>query len=164
MTPKVAWPSYTLSRGVRSTALIGGGFICDKTCPPTNGIAPTRPTRGLEGVGTVAGAVTIVTVQSHGPRHQTALSHVTNRALAPTMPLEAVLDLSVLELLQVLNKKLGLKCTRTQDACLPPIQGSISSLETEVSGPGQLTSADVTVRSNGNPSRSKSSNPQHRMF
>ena len=51
------------------------------------------------------------------------------------MSTQTVYDLSIPELLRVLNEKLGLKCVQTREICLPPILGSISSLEAEVSGP-----------------------------
>lgn len=62
--------------------------------------------------------------------------------LAAIMSLEAALNLSVLELLRALNKKLGLECTRTQEYCLPPL-GLIPSLETEVSGPLSMNVARI---------------------
>ena len=53
---------------------------------------------------------------------------------AVIMSSEAALNLSVLELLQALNEKLSLEWIRMREDFLPPISGSISSLETAVSG------------------------------
>ena len=49
------------------------------------------------------------------------------------MPSEAALNLSVPELLQALNEKLGLECTRVREIPLPPILSSITTLRAEVS-------------------------------
>ena len=69
------------------------------------------------------------------------LSHVTNDNSCTTaiiMSLEATFNLSVLELLQILNEKFSLEYTRTRGNCFPPILGSISSLEAEVSRPWSI--------------------------
>lgn len=47
------------------------------------------------------------------------------------MALEAARDLSVQDLLRVLNEKLGLECTRLRETPLPPVV-SAASLEPEV--------------------------------
>ena len=65
-----------------------------------------------------------------GLRHQSRFC-----ASVTAMSSQTVYDLSIPELLRVLNEKLGLKCVQTREICLPPILGSISSLEAEVSGP-----------------------------
>ena len=49
------------------------------------------------------------------------------------MSSQAVYGLSIPELLRVLNEKLGLERTRAREICLPPILGSMSSLEAAVS-------------------------------
>lgn len=49
------------------------------------------------------------------------------------MSSEAALDLSLLELLKVLNKKLTLECTRVREIRLPTGAASITILEAEVS-------------------------------
>ena len=54
---------------------------------------------------------------------------------ATTMSLEAALDLSVPQLLRVLDEKIGLECSRVRGIRLPPISTSITSLEVEVSAP-----------------------------
>jgi len=48
------------------------------------------------------------------------------------MSLEAAHNLSIPELLRVLNEKLGLESSRLRETCLPPIV-SIASLKAEVS-------------------------------
>jgi len=50
------------------------------------------------------------------------------------MPSEVAQNLSVLELIQALNEKLGLERTRTLEICLPPTLSSIAALKPEVSG------------------------------
>jgi len=50
------------------------------------------------------------------------------------MPLEAARDLSIPDLLRVLNEKLCLECTRLQEAPLPP-----ASVESEVRIPVSLS-------------------------
>ena len=49
------------------------------------------------------------------------------------MPSEAAVNLSVPELLQALNEKLGLECTRARQTRLPPVPALIVSLEAKVS-------------------------------
>jgi len=49
------------------------------------------------------------------------------------MSLKADRNLSVFELLQVLNEKLGLECARIQEIHLPPVLSSVVSLEAEAS-------------------------------
>jgi len=51
------------------------------------------------------------------------------------MPLEAALNLSVPDLLRVLNDKLVLECTRVREIPLPPVLASITTLRAEVSTP-----------------------------
>jgi hypothetical protein len=51
------------------------------------------------------------------------------------MSFEAALNLSVLELLQVLNAKVALECTRVREIRLSPGLASITTLEAEVSAP-----------------------------
>ena len=51
------------------------------------------------------------------------------------MSSEAALDLSIPELLRVLNEKLGLECTRAREIRLPAVPASITSLEAEASIP-----------------------------
>lgn len=48
------------------------------------------------------------------------------------MSSEGALNLSILELLQVLNKKLGLECTKVREIRLPPVPTSVTPPETEV--------------------------------
>ena len=50
------------------------------------------------------------------------------------MSLEAARDLSIRDLLRVLNQKIGLEYTTLRDTPLPP-SISATSLESEVSGP-----------------------------
>ena len=45
-------------------------------------------------------------------------------------------DLSIPDLLRLLNEKLGLECTRLQETPLPPV--STASLESEVSAPESI--------------------------
>ena len=47
---------------------------------------------------------------------------------AAAMSLEAAPNLSVPELLRVLNEKLGLECTRAREIRFPPVPGSVNSL------------------------------------
>lgn len=54
------------------------------------------------------------------------------------MPLEAARDLSIPDLLRVLNEKLCLECTRLQEAPLPP-----ASVESEVRIPLSLSATAV---------------------
>ena len=51
------------------------------------------------------------------------------------MSLEAALNLSVPDLLRVLNDKLHLECTRVREIPLPPVLASIITLRAEVSTP-----------------------------
>lgn len=52
------------------------------------------------------------------------------------MSSEAALSLSILELLQVLNEKLGLECAKAREVRLPPVPASVlasvTSLKIEV--------------------------------
>jgi hypothetical protein len=48
------------------------------------------------------------------------------------MPLEAATNLSVPELLQALNEKLTLECTRVREIRLPPGAASVTVLEAQV--------------------------------
>ena len=58
-------------------------------------------------------------------------------AAAAIMSSDAVLNLSVLELLRALNEKLGLECTTVREGCFLPILDPISA-EAEVSGPRSI--------------------------
>ena len=53
------------------------------------------------------------------------------------MSLDAARDLSIPDLLRVLNEKLGLECSRLQKTYFPPVS-SAASLESEVSIPRSI--------------------------
>ncbi|KAF9649588.1 hypothetical protein BDM02DRAFT_3186215 [Thelephora ganbajun] len=61
------------------------------------------------------------------------------------MSLNAALNLSVLELLQALNKKLGLECTGAREVRLPPGQASATTLEAEASTPWPIECLEARV-------------------
>ena len=68
-----------------------------------------------------------------GPEVSTNRSHVTRLIVTATvMSLEAARNLSIPDLLRVLNEKLGLECARLRETPLPPVV-SAASLESEVS-------------------------------
>ena len=76
------------------------------------------------------------------------------------MSLEATRDLSIPDLLCLLNEKLGLECTRLQETPLPPLAAT-ASLESEVSVPDRSPSQqawlwDLTVNPSDRESRSQS--------
>ena len=68
--------------------------------------------------------------------------------VAAAMSLEAALNLSIPELLRVLNEKLGLECTRAQQLRLPSVPASITSLGAEVSTLSRPIAASLVVGSN----------------
>lgn len=70
----------------------------------------------------------------HGSRYD---SHPC--AVAAIMSFEAALSLPILELLQVLRKKLTLEYTRVREIRLPPGVASVSVLEAEVSTPRSIS-------------------------
>jgi len=61
------------------------------------------------------------------------------------MSLEAALNLSVPDLLRVLNDKLILECTRVREIPLPPVLASITTLRAEVS-----TALSISPNERGN--------------
>ena len=62
------------------------------------------------------------------------------------MSFEAALSLPILELLQVLRKKLTLEYTRVREIRLPPGVASVSILEAEVSTPRSISFAYLHER------------------
>jgi hypothetical protein len=54
------------------------------------------------------------------------------------MPSETALNLTILELLQALNEKLTLECTKEPENLFPHGAASTTPLKTEVSAPGLI--------------------------
>ena len=81
-------------------------------------------------------------------RHQPHLS-------VTTMPLKITNDLSVLELLRLLNEKLGLECTRLREIRVSPAI-SVTSLELEVSTSVRLITRKILVAPTDRESRNES--------
>lgn len=93
-------------------------------------------------------------------RRHPVLGHVAHLLETATMSLDAARNLSIPDLLRVLNEKLGLECSRLQNTPLPPAS-STASLESEVSVP-QPNSMDMAVWANCTELyRSKASKPEH---
>jgi len=80
-------------------------------------------------------------------------------AAVTIMSSEAALNLSILELIQALNEKLGLECTGAREIRLPSGLASVTALESEVSAPHGLIYLNAAVGSDGQPFRSNASKP-----
>lgn len=80
------------------------------------------------------------------------MNHVTtghsSSAVVAIMSLEAALSLSIPELLQVLNKKLVLECTRVQEIRIPSGAASVTTLEAEVSHDESISSDYLSKNGN----------------
>jgi hypothetical protein len=71
-------------------------------------------------------------------RNYSAIDHRSTLSLTSleivVMSSEAILNLSIPDLIHMLDERLGLECAKLQDTSLPPAMGS-ASLEAEVSEP-----------------------------
>ena len=81
---------------------------------------------------------------------------------ATVMSLEAARNLSISDLLHLLNEKLGLEYTRLRETHLPPVT-SAASLESEVTMPRSILiiPSNMAAEPNGQSFRSKSLKPEH---
>ena len=79
------------------------------------------------------------------------------------MSSQAAYDLSIPELLHVLNERLDFEYARVRDIRLPPAV-SVASLETEVSDIDPSISTNAVVESDSKSFRSKASKPEPTIF